>query len=211
MKGRAKAEQFAGEAYQIKIVGRHVLVTDSMKHYAEEKVAKIERFSDRILEVLVTMDIQKLEHIVDIVIKVDHIKIKSRASSTDMYASIDAAVGRIERQLRRYRKRISDHAAKSLTAVDMKVNVFRAPEEEQLLDVNLDIEAQNSRDLIEKYRPHEVVAEETRPLKTLTLDEAIMKMELSQDPFMIFRFEEDLKVRVIYRRKDGDYGVIQPE
>ena len=211
MKGKAKAAEFLGEGYEIHVTGRDVLVTDAMKNYAVEKIRKIERLSDRIIDVKVTMDIQKLEHRVDIVLKVDHVKIKSQASSTDMYNSIDRAVEKIERQLRRYKKKIRDHTAKSLNIVDLKVNVLQRPPEEDLLDINDDIEEENIKSLEDQYKPHEIVGVKTRALKTLNFDEAIMKMELSGDSFLIFRGEEDQKLKVIYRRKDENFGIIEVE
>jgi putative sigma-54 modulation protein len=211
MKGKAKAAEFTDEGYNIHVTGRDVLITDAMKTYAIEKISKIERFSTRIIDVQVIMNIQKLEHRVDIVLKVDHIKIKSQASSTDMYASVDKAVEKIERQLRRYKTRIHEHTAKALNIVDLKVNVLKRPEEEALIDINMDIEDQNQRSLIERYRPHEIVEQETKPLKTITQEEAIMKMELSGDVFLIFRDEIDQKLKVIYRRKDENFGIIEVE
>lgn len=211
MKGKAKAAEFIGESYKIHVTGRNVLVTDAMKDYAIDKISKIEKFSHRIIDVVVTMDIQKLDHRVDIVMKVDHLKIKSQASSTDMYASIDKATTKIENQLRRYKTKIRDHTAKALNVIDMNVNVFKRPSEQELLDVNLDIEDETQRRIYESYDFSEIVSQETRPLKILTYDEAIMKMELSGDAFLIFRCEEDHKLKVIYRRKDGDFGVIEVE
>ncbi|MFQ5728945.1 MAG: ribosome hibernation-promoting factor, HPF/YfiA family [Waddliaceae bacterium] len=211
MKGKAKAAEFTGEGYKIHVTGRDVLITDAMKAYAIEKISKIEKFSARIIDVQVMMNIQKLEHRVDISLKVDHIKIKSQASSTDMYASIDKAIEKIERQLRRYKARIREHTAKALNIVDLKVNVLKRPEEEELIDINMDIEDQNQRAMIEKYTPHEIVKQETRPLKTITQEEAIMKMELSGDVFLIFRDEIDQELKVIYRRKDENFGIIEME
>ena len=77
--------------------------------------------------------------------------------------------------------------------------------------VNLDIEYETQRKLYESYQPGEIVSRETKPLKTLTLDEAMMKMALSGDKFLIFRSEEDLKLKVIYLRNDENYGVIEIE
>ncbi len=211
MNRKTKALQFANEEYNIAVTGRHVEITDSMKDYAIEKVSKIERFSQRIIDVIVTMDIQKLEHRVDIVLRVDHTKIKASASSDDMYASIDKAVDKLSEQLRRYKSKLNDHHAKGGKVVEMNVNVFKAPRAEELLDVNEDIEEENRRRLEAAYHPHQIVAKETRPLKTLTNDEALMKMELSRDVFLVFRSEEDRKLKVMYRRTDGDYGVIEPE
>ena len=80
--------------YAIHIDGRHVQVTDAMKEYALTKLGKIEKFHTHINDIHVVMDIQKIEHSVSIIVKSDHCKIKSHASSSVMYASLDQAVDR---------------------------------------------------------------------------------------------------------------------
>lgn len=209
MSRKSKAAAFVDEEYSLAVTGRNFQVTDAIKSYLIEKISKIEKFNLRILDILATMEKQKLDHRIDIVVKVDHIKIKSHADTTDMYASIDLAVDKLQAQLRKYHSRIREHHGKGVAAIDMNVNVLR-PSEEDILDVNGEIEAINQRDLIDSYR-HEIVQRETLPLKVLTYDEAIMKMDLSGDIFLIFRNEEDMKLKVIYRRNDGNYGVIEPE
>lgn len=210
MSRKSKAAEFLQEAYNISVTGRNVLVTDAMKNYAIEKVSKIEKFSDRILDVLIIMDIQKLNHRVDIILKVDSTKIKCQASTDNMYASIDKAVDKLEAQLIRYKRKLHEHHAKSVAAIEMNVNVLR-PQGEDLLEVNEEIEAENQRRLLDKFQPHQIVKKEKRPLKTLTDGEAIVKMELSADTFMVYRSEEDQKIKIIYRRDDGDFGVIETE
>ena len=93
----------------------------------------------------------------------------------------------------------------------MRVNVVRKPEEVEIIEVNEEIEAENQRKAEEELRPHEIVAQESMPLKILTLSEAVAKMELSGYAFLVFRNESDRKLRVIYRRGDGNYGIIEPE
>lgn len=209
MSRKSKAAEFVDERYNIQVFGHNVQVTDAMKDYAIEKVSKIERFSDRIIDIVVTMDIQRIEHKVDIVMKVDHVKIRSSASSENMYASIDLATEKLQRQLLKYKNRIQQHTARSLSAIDMRVITLNAAKD---LDViNDEIESETRRRLIDGYQSHHVVSEETRPLKTLTLDEAVMKMDLSNDNFLIYRSEESRKLKVIYRRKDENYGIIEIE
>lgn len=211
MSRKTTAAKFAQEGYNIDVMGRNLLVTDAMKDYATEKVAKIERFTDRIIDVSVTMEVQKIEQRCDIVVKAGHLTIKSHAATDNMYASIDKAVDKIQTQLTRYKKRIQDHQARPLEVTDMIVNVLRAPGEVDLLDVNDQIEEENFRRKESVYHPHEIVSKEKLPLKFLTNDEAILKMELTGDAFLIFRGEIDRKIKVIYRRKDGNYGIIEPE
>ncbi len=197
------------EMYNITVAGRHVLVTEPMKQYAIDKIHKMDRVSDRIIDVHVTMDVQKLEHKVGIVMSVGNILVKVSGVSEDMYASIDQATDRLRAKLRKYKGRIQEHHGKALHTVDMNVNVIRNPSAEE--EVNSAIDDANYKDMEESLQPGEVVRKTTMPLKVLTQEEAIMKMELSDAQFKVYRSEEDQKLKVIYRREDGDYGVIEPE
>lgn len=211
MSRKSVVEKFQNESYDIQVTGRNVMVTDAMKNYAIEKISKIDRFNCRITDVSIVMDIQKMEHRVDIVVKVGQLVIKSSANSDDMYASIDKATDRLQSQLRRYKERISDHQLKNGASIDINVNIIGEPQDKELQEVNDDIESESSAQMIGQYGTHKIVSKETKLLKTLNYAEAIMKMELSGDLFMVFRSEEDQKLKVIYRRNDGHFGIIEPE
>lgn len=204
----AKFAQEEAQGYRLTILGRHMLVTEAMKNYATEKLAKLDRFHTHVMDIHVTMDVQNLEHVVDIVVKFEHFRIKVHAGSSDMYASIDKAVARLQKLMGRWKDRIQDHTAKKLSSIDMHVNVVNRPYNE-LEEFNAEIEAENAKK--DEFKPPRVVGNKTVPLKTLTMDEAVMKMELSGYSFLIFRGEEDQKLKVIYRRDDDTYGIIQAE
>ncbi len=202
-------EKFAQEdalGYNIFIHGRNFEVTEPVRLYVWNKLSKIERFHNHIFHVYVTLEIQRLEHVVDIVCHFNHFTVRVEGRSSDMYASIDKAIDKLQKLFRKWKGRIQDYNKKSLRSIDLTVNVYRRPYND-LEDINAQIEEKNSKDWI----PGKVIATESRPLKMLTLDEAIMKMELSSDPFMIYRDEVDQKLKVIYRREDGNYGIIQAE
>jgi len=92
----------------------------------------------------------------------------------------------------------------------MQVNVLHRPYNE-VDEINAAIEKINTEKQMDAYGPPKIIGTETKPLKTLTVDEAVMKMDLSGDSFLIFRSQEDMKLKVLYRRKDNHYGLIQPE
>jgi putative sigma-54 modulation protein len=210
MSRKSKAADFLQELYNITVTGRNIAVTEAMKEYVTEKVSRIERFSNKILDVNVIMDTQKFEHRVEIIIKVNHLQIIASAVTNDMYASVDKAVDKLEAQLRKYKSRLQDHQAKKGESIDILVDVLRIGNDE-LLEVNEEIEDANNRRLIDGVGKHKIVNQETKSLKTLTYEEAIMKLEFSGDIFLAFRAEEDRKLKIIYRRKDGDFGVMQLE
>jgi len=207
MNRKAKALEFADAAYNVQITGRHLQITDAIKDYTIEKVSKIERFMNRIIDVNVIIDIQKLDHRVEIILKAGHVKIRSLASSTDMYVSIDQAVHKLEAQLLRYKSKLQDHHAKGHAVPDMPVSVWGREEMED--QVHIDDEV--FKDQENRFRPHHLVKQEKRPLKTLSYEEAIMKMELSGDAFMIFKHESEGRLKIIYRRQDENYGIIEPD
>ncbi len=211
MSNKAKAAEFVQEGYQINITGRNITITDAIRNYFLEKIAKVERFTDRVVHMNVTFDVQRQLQICRINLKMNNINVLSEGSTTDMYASIDQAVDRLEKQLIRYKNKIKDHQARDVATVDINVNVLQPHSNDDLNDINDDIEEFNHKELFDAYRPHAIVDRETMPLKSLTYDEAVMKMDLSGDVFLVFRSEHDQKIKVIYRRKDGNYGVIEPE
>jgi putative sigma-54 modulation protein len=222
------------QGYNIAVTGRHVHVTNAMKTYAEEKLARLERFGDRIIDILVTMDIQKLVHKVDIVLKYGHTLVKSQASSTDMYVSIDMAIDKLEAQLEKYKSRLREHHAKAYPVIDIPVTIYGATKAYPVVDIpepvygipeaptpkgdaidlmefNSEIEEETERQREKSFQLHEIVRVESQPLKILTDNEAIMKMELSGAPVMVYRSEISRKLKVIYRLEDGNFGIIEPE
>lgn len=208
-KKSAVKEKFAELEFPIHVFGRHVDITDAMKAYAVDKLLRTERFGGRFIEATVTMDIQKLVHMVDYVLNVNNTKIKVVGRTHDMYSAIDQAISHLEAKLRRYHKRLALHHAKGVAAIDMNVNVIETIDE--LDEINDMIEEKNLARIEEELKPHPIVKQETLPLKVLTQNEAMMKMELSEDLFRVYRSEEDQKLKVIYRRDDGNYGIIDVE
>ncbi|MGC1879123.1 MAG: ribosome-associated translation inhibitor RaiA [Rhabdochlamydiaceae bacterium] len=207
-KNKFKEEDAAG--YRVDIVGRNVQVTEPIRLYVWDKLSKIERFHNHIMHLHMTLEIQKLEHVCAVVLKIDHIQVKCQSNSTDMYASIDRTIDRLHSLLSRYKSRIQDHHKKKSSIIDMQVNVLQRPYNE-IEEINAAIEAVNVEEKIGAYGAPKIIGTESRQLKTLTIEEALMKMDLSGDSFLIFRAEEDMKLKVLYRRTDGHYGLIQPE
>lgn len=194
---KEKIAEFAqGQGYNVMVVGRHVHVTEGMKQHAVDRITRLEHVGQRIIDVHVTMDIQKLSHSVELLMKYGHTIIRSHATTTDMYASIDQAVDKLSKQLRKYKKKLQEHHAREVVAIEMPVQVYAAEEEDEFS---------------EGAPVHRIVASETQKLRSLTEDEVIMKMDLSGDPLMVYRSESNKKIQVIYRREDGNYGIIQPE
>jgi len=203
-----KAEQFDNEGYNISILAKHFQMTDAIRSYVLEKLAKIEKITEQIIDVAVALEARKLDFSCSILMNFIHFHIKAQASESDIYAAIDKATDRIRNLIRKYKTKLQSRRFKDLTTVDIHVNVVK-PLQDDLKIINDEIEAENAAREQAEHSLHPVVAKETMPLKTLTQDEAVIKMEIGGEPFLIFRGEEDQKIKVIYRRADENYGIVQ--
>lgn len=204
------AKNFNSQGYNVAVVGKNIEVTKPLRDYVDEKISKIEMMTHHIIDVRVRLDVQKGNHMVDIVTKFSHFKIYVRSNTENMYSAIDKAFERLYSKLRKWKGRIQDHHAKGVAVTEMEVNVLEHVDRE-IEEIDREIIDENNRSLEQWFSSPIVVKKKSRPLKMLTLDEAVMKMELSDDHFMIFRSEEEQNLKVIYRRRDGSYGVVSTE
>ena len=195
--------------YRLEIYGKHIDISDPIKDYIIEKLGRIERLTDLIIEVEVRIEVQKLVHQVDIVKNFSHFKVCVHANTDNMYSAIDKAFDRLQRKLYNWKTRIQEYHARKPVMVDMSVDIYASPEEE-LADINEEIEAQNAKQLQKEMGLPTVVTSKTMPLKTLRYDEAMMKIVLSGDNFLIYKDEVQQDLRIMYKRDDGTFGLITP-
>lgn len=203
----AKPTISPGEGYNVSIHAKHFEATDAIRNYVFEKLDKVDRITDQVVDVVVTLDAQKLEYSCSILMNFIHFHIKVHAGTDNMYSAIDKCTDRLMRLVRKYKSKLQSHRFKDLTTVDIHVNVIQ-PLQDDLKMINDDIEAETALRKEMATTIHPIVARETMKLKTLTQDEAVMKMEIMGDAFLIYRSEEDQKLKVIYRRKDDNFGQI---
>ena len=201
--------KFETEGYSLEITGKHLQITDPMQTYVLEKISKLERFTNNILEVVVTLEVQKLAHTVSLVIKFLHYRIQVHSTTVDLYAAIDGAFNKLYKLIRKYKEKLQSHRNKDLSSVDMKVHVLA--EIDELEDINDEIEEETLNQELEKYKIPKVVAKDIMAMKMLTQEEAIMKLELAGEHFLIYKGEEDQKLKVIYKRDDNNLGIVEVE
>lgn len=183
---------------EITIKGKNVEVTKALRDYAEKKVNKIQRFfeGDKI-DAQVTMGIEKGLHIVDVTIQINGLLLRGEEKTGDMYASVDGAVDKIERQIRKYKTRINRRLRQIGAHL---VEAAFAPEGPEGPDVPEEAE--------EEAR---IVRTKRFAMKPMSVQEAVMQMELLGHDFYVFSNAETEEVNVVYRRRDGNYGLIEPE
>lgn len=177
---------------EIQVTGRHVSVTKGMKDYVRKKLERIGRFNLRFTGAHVIMDVEKYRHRVEVTLQVDHTRIHGEEVSEDMYQSVDKVLDKIERQLRKYKQKFKNRKTKQIRPTEIDPSEVSSDSVKE-----------------EKFRP-KLVKTEKFAVKPMDLDEAVLQMERSKEGFVMFRNAETEKVNVIYRRHDGDFGLIEP-
>jgi len=192
----------------ITVTGRHVSVTDAMRDYAEKKVAGLHLDYPKIIEAKVLLNVEQDRHIAEIILFcANHIVIEADSTTQDMYASIDETISKIARRMRKYKTRmLKSHRPKK----HKDDEPMASPEMPAgLPDEILEGDAAAAEAGPEEEEPYYVHREQYR-VKTLLSDEAIAEMELNGKPFVLFNEGKSGRLSLIYRREDGDYGMISP-
>ena len=173
---------------------RHMKPSDPIREYVEEKVEKIARLIERGGEAQVTLSVEKHLHRAQIELVTEgSLRIRGTDASEDMYASIDLAVERIARQVKRYRSKIRDHRGNSSIGRELAHQVLAlagAPEDEQI-------------------SAPQIVLQETIVAREMNVDDAVMQMDLLDTNFLVFTNASSRHVNVVYRLPDGRYGLIE--
>lgn len=178
---------------QVSVTFKHLDPTDAIRSYTEEKVKKIKKYIDNPIEANVVLSVQKYRHIAEINLMANGIPISGSESTEDMYSSIDKVMDKIERQLRRHKERIKRHKPRA--------NASTTTLEETIY----------SSESFESESEPTVVKMENYFAKPMSVDEAVMQIDLLHQDFLVFTNAGNNKVSVIYRRKDGNYGLIEPK
>jgi putative sigma-54 modulation protein len=189
----------------IRVTGRHVSVTEAMKEYCRRKVATLHLDYPKIIEAQVILDVQKYRHQAEVILHCsNHITIEATAVSNDMYASIDQVVDRVARQMRKCKTRLmKNHRPKRLRLPENRIVRW------DWIDAAAEF-AENGGAPVEEEAVREIVHREKQSVKPMSPDEAVLQMELSPKQFLVFLNSQTDKVNVLYRRKKGDFGLIEP-
>jgi len=169
-------------------------VTDALQRYAEKKVEKLGRYFNNLKSAVVTQSTLRNWHIVEVSLDGDGVVLRGEERSDNMYASIDAVVEKLESQVKRFKGKLIDRS--HLEAPRESIS-----EEEPDEAVEADGEQQLPQ----------IVRTKRFPIKPMTPEEASLEMEMLNHDFFVFRNGDTDAVNVVYKRQDGNYGLLEPE
>ncbi len=174
---------------QTTVTFKHIDPSEHLKAYVSDKLDRFDKYLDNPAEANVVLTVEKFRHIAEINIAGDKLTIIASEETNDMYAAIDMALDKLEKQIKKSKQKIRERRSASK-------NRNRSKLEETDILPDEDAERQIKIRNIE-YKP-------------MDIEEAVLQMDLIEDNFLVFSNARSDRVNVLYRRKDGHYGLIQP-
>ncbi len=174
---------------ELDILFRNIEPTDAIKQYVEKKIKKFTKILGDNIDVKVTLTTEKFHQIAEIIINVKGIIIKGKESSNDMYSAIDLVIDKVERQIKKYREKLKNRKFETKEDISLSMKVISGEETDA----------------------PKIVKTEKFFTKPLSVEEAVMQLDLLDQEFLVFKNSETNEINVVYRRKDGNYGWIEPE
>ena len=174
---------------QTSVTFKNLDPSEHLKSYVMDKLDRFDRLLDNPAEANVVLSVEKFRHIAEININGDRLNINGKEEINDMYSAIDMVMDKLEKQIKKSKQKIREHRTgykgRSKGKAEMETEAVEDDSEKQVKVKYIE------------YKPMDV-------------EEAVMQMELVNYKFLVFTDARTDKVNVLYRRKDGHYGLIQP-
>ncbi|MFB5660928.1 ribosome hibernation-promoting factor, HPF/YfiA family [Alteribacillus sp. HJP-4] len=189
--------------------GENLEVTPALRSYVEKKVGKLERYFDTtpVADVHVRMQVQNNENILEVTIPMPQLLLRAEETHADMYAAIDLVVEKLERQIRKYKTKVNRKFRQSGSVKYM----FKNDIEELNNELATNGEPSNEEFPEGEVDELEIVRTKRFNLKPMDAEEAILQMDMLGHAFFVFSNAVSGDTNVVYRRRDGRYGLIEPE
>ncbi|MGM9933510.1 MAG: ribosome hibernation-promoting factor, HPF/YfiA family [Clostridium sp.] len=174
---------------KVTVIAKNIELTQALKEIVQKKISKLEKYFEVEVEAKATLSVQKSRQIIEVTIPFNGAILRGEESTEDMYKSIDLVEDKLERQIRKQKTRLSRRNNGSLKFVAIN-------------DGRLDSIGEDEGSLV-KVKKFGV--------KPMNSEEAILQMDLLGHNFFVYQDAESSKVNVVYKRKDGNYGLLEPE
>lgn len=169
------------------ISGKNLGVTDGIRSMIEKKLEKLDKYFDPATEATATISVEKNRHILEVTIPINGAILRAEEATDDMYSTIDRVMDKLDKQIRKHRTKI---------AKQVKNGSFKFDPSEYASE--------------EDNKEPKIVRTKRFAMKPMPIEEALLQMELLGHDFFVFSNGETDEVNVVYKRKDGDYGLIEP-
>lgn len=174
---------------QLSVTYKNIDSSDHLKAYLQEKLDRLDKLLDNPAEANVALSVEKHRHIAEVNISADRLTVIGKEETSDLYSAIDMVSDKLEKQIKKGKQKTRRHRSASRSKpMGMPPGENAFTEEDPAKEILI-------RNI--EYKP-------------MDIDEAALQMELTEDSFLVFTNSKTERVNVIYRRNDGNFGLIQP-
>ncbi|MDM8543541.1 ribosome-associated translation inhibitor RaiA [Desulfococcaceae bacterium HSG7] len=170
---------------QTSVTFKNLDSSDNLKDYVSEKLDRFDKFLDNPAEANVVLTVEKFRHIAEVNIIGDRLRINGKEETNDMYSAIDMVMDKLGKQIKKSKQKIRQRRSKKKGLVPEQTNFYEEEADRRVVVQNLD------------YKP-------------MNVDEAILQIDLVKNDFIVFTNSRTDRINVLYHRKDGNLGLIQP-
>lgn len=174
---------------KITVSGKNVAVTSALRNMTESKLSKLDKYFAKEVEAKVTLSVEKNRQIIEVTIPINGAFLRAEEVTDDMYTSIDKVMDKLVRQLRKHK-----------TKLENRTNKYETIRFENISRV----------DANENENESKIVRTKRFAMKPMSPEEAVLQMELIGHSFFVFASADSDEVNVVYKRKDGNFGLIEP-
>ncbi len=169
----------------IDITFKNVDPSEALKDYATKRLSKIGQYLDRPAEAHVILSVEKIRHKAEVTLNADGVIVNAVEITEDLYSAIDMVMDKVERQIKKHKQKLQDRKGAARTVSEAPVS---------------------SED-----RSPRVIREKEYFVKPMSVEEAVLQIGVSGKEFLIFQNTDSKQINLIYKRTDGDWGVVEPQ
>jgi len=173
---------------QVEISGIHIPITEGIDEYIKKKLGKLNKYLHQVSSARIVLKVEKGRYLAEVNVISNRFTIHGNGVASDLYASIDTAIDKVNRQAKRHKEKIQSHRSRG----------------------GLKKVVSTSRDLSSDTQP-KIVQVIRKIAKPMNVDEAAIQLDLEGDMFLVFLNRDTNQVNVIYKRNGGDFGLIEPQ
>lgn len=173
---------------QVNITARHLDIEEPTKVYINNKLNRLTRYSSKIEEARAVFSMEKFNYLAEIILTGKRFRMRAIEKDEDLKSSFDKCITNVEKQLKKFRTRIKEHRVARLFGGLAKFSFKKTPEQKA---------------------PPRIIKAESFATKPMSSEEAALELDLFKKEFIVFRNSQDDNINVLYRRKDGNYGLIE--
>ena len=173
---------------KVTVMSKNIEITPALREMIEKKISKLDKYFEKEVDAKVTISVQKSRHIVEVTIPFSGIMLRAEEATEDMYKSIDMVEEKLVRQIRKQKTKLSRKYNQSIRFEEIATDLEEVEETKG-----------------------KIVRTKTFAVKPMSSEEAVLQMELLGHNFFVYQDTDTNNISVLYKRKDGNYGLLDPE